>query len=277
MRYLYRYPQAAFPYDDLVHTNKMRSTWQPEYELLDTGVFDGDRYFDVFVTYAKGSPTDILIEISVSNRGPHGATLHLLPTLWFRNTWSWGVDPIRPELHQIANGLVLATHPILGTYWLACQGAPRLLFTDNETRTAASTYAKDAIHEAIVRNRPDAVNPEHAGTKVAAHYVLDVEPGGNGSVRLRLSAGDAQSLETEFDQIREARQREADAFYASILPPSLDEDQQRVARQAFAGLCWNKQYYAYDVSRWLRERGVDPYARDGAPRSAQYPLGAPGR
>jgi Glycosyl hydrolase family 63 C-terminal domain len=280
MQYLYKYPQAAFPYDDLLSSNQHRSTDQPEYELIDTGVFADDRYFDVLVSYAKASPTDLLIEITISNRGKDQASLHVLPTAWFRNTWSWGPNETRPELHQAAPGLVCARHTTLGTYWLACQGAPALLFTNNETNCRRlwgepnrTPFVKDGIDAFVVGGRLGAINPEQRGTKVAADYLLELDAGASRSVRLRLSAGDTQASAADFNSVLQDRKREADLFYASILPSTLDEDQQRVARQAYAGLFWTKQYYSLDVSRWLEAHGVDPFAtgRGCGIRNAEWP------
>src|SRR5436190_771610 len=196
MKYLYKYPQAPFPYDDLVKTNRARSRHEMEYELLDTGVFDDDRYFDVFVEYAKASPDDILIRITVENRGPDAAPIHVLPTLWFRNTWSWGADEIgRPSLWQIGKGsTIAAAHARLGDRFLHAMGAPPLLFTENETNNARvfrspnrTPYVKDAIHACVVHGLGDAVNPAKTGTKASAHYALSVPAGGSRTVRLRLS------------------------------------------------------------------------------------------
>jgi hypothetical protein len=269
MRFLYKYPQSAYPYEELVRVNSARSVEEPEYELIDTGVFDANRYFDVFVTYAKATPTDILIEIEVYNRGSRAATLHVLPTLWFRNTWAWGHLDKRPHLRQVSPGLVEATHPTLGSYWLGCQGAPPLLFTENESnqlrlwgRPNTSDYLKDGIDSFIVGGRVDTVNPEQYGTKVAADYLLDIDPGSSKRVRLRLSGGEAHLFDGDFDQLLHLRNSEADEFYTEMIPSELTDDQRLVARQAFAGLLWSKQYYSFDVARWLADHGVDPYSHD---------------
>ncbi len=198
MKYLYKYPQAAYPYDDLVATNRNRGRGEPEYELLDTGVFDQDRYFDIFVEYAKASPEDVLIRITVHNRGPEPATLQLLPTLWFRNDWSWGEDVVRPTLRQLAQdkagGIVSLSHRDLGERFFFAEGASALLFTENETNTERLVgrpnplpYVKDAIDNYIVHGKQDAVNPEKKGTKVSAHYPLTLGAGESGTIRLRLS------------------------------------------------------------------------------------------
>jgi hypothetical protein len=227
MKYLYKYPQGKFPYRDLVETNARRSREEPEYELLDTGVFDADRYFDLFLEYAKGGPDDVLIRVTVHNRGPETARLHLLPTLWFRNTWSWKEGMPKPSLRE-ARGAVLTSHPELGDYTLCCDGAPELLFTENESNLARlwgrpnpSPWVKDAFHRYVVSGRADAVNPAQTGTKAAARYVLDVPAFGSSVVRLRLSAAPpAEPFGEGFDATVKARLAEADEFYDWITPPS---------------------------------------------------------
>jgi hypothetical protein len=281
MKYLYKYPQAAYPYADLVDTNRSRSRHEFEYELLDTGVFDQDRYFDVFVEYAKASPEDILIEITACNRGPDPATLHLLPTLWFRNTWSWGQAPApRPVLRQSGPATVTASHPGLGDRFLSCEGAAELLFTENETNTERlfgtpnrTRYVKDGIDSYIVHGRREAVNPDRTGTKMAAHYPLTVGAGEQRTIRLRLhDAALASPFDGGFDATAKVRRREADQFYASVIPGSLDADAATVMRQALAGMLWSKQFYYYDVDRWLEERGSDPFKanRRQAPRNEHW-------
>jgi len=195
MKYLYKYPQREFPYQDLIEKNRTRSREEFEYELLDTGVFDDDRYFDVFVEYAKEGPEDVLIRITVHNRSPQAARLHLLPTLWFRNTWSWGDGTPKPSLRETAPGVILASHQELGEYRLYCDGSPELLFTENESNTlllwgqpSASPYVKDGFHAALISGQGSAVNPDKMGTKAAAHFLLDVDGGGSRTVRLRLAA-----------------------------------------------------------------------------------------
>jgi hypothetical protein len=265
MKYLYKYPQAAYPYDDLVKTNRNRGRQALEYELLDTGVFNQDRYFDVFVEYAKASPEDILIQITVTNRGPEPATLHVLPTIWFRNTWSWGGNVPRPVLKQIdGNGPIAASHAELGERFFYAEGAQTLLFTENETNTERlvqvpnrTPYVKDGINNYIVRGRQTAVNPEKTGTKAAAHYPLTVGAGASQVLRLRIS--DVPPADIDFDAVINERRREADEFYATVIPSSLDADAANVMRQALAGMLWSKQFYNYDVDRWLSERGSDPF------------------
>ena len=272
MKYLYKYPQASFPYFNLVATSRNRSRTDLEYELLDTGVFNEDRYFDVFVEYAKVSPDDMLVQISVANRGPEEASLRLLPTLWFRNTWAWWDDPPKPSLKQlpIKDGFraVKTSHAQLGDCYLYCEGDAPLLFTDNETNnqrlfgtTNLSRYVKDGINNYVVNGKQDEVNPEHSGTKVSADYQLRIPAGQTAAVRLRLcnlgpdTVGDPFKT---FVKVMQARRQEADDFYHDITPPRVTEDEARVMRQALAGMLWSKQYFGFDLNRWLEEHGVDP-------------------
>ena len=286
MKYLYKYPQAAFPYDNLVATNRGRSRQDFEYELLDTGVFDENRYFDVFVEYAKASAEDILIQITICNRGPEAATLHVMPTLWFRNTWSWGREVARPELRQAghgdAGGVIAASHPDLGERFFYAEGAAGLLFTENETNTERlfnspnrTPYVKDGINNYIVHGRQEAVNAEKTGTKAAAHYQITVPPGESQTLRLRLSDAAPKAggmFGSSFDTIMKARRKEADEFYATVIPSSLNADEANVMRQALAGMLWTKQFYYYDVNQWLEERGSDPFKPDrhAAPRNEHW-------
>ncbi len=273
----YKYPQAAYPYEDLIETNRARGKLDPEYELLDTGIFDQDRYFDVIVEYAKAAPDDIVMRVTAHNRGPEAATLHLLPTLWFRNTWSWGDDIPKPSLsaHDGVPGVSAATasHVELGEWLLQAEGSAQLLFCENETNNQrlfgsanASRYVKDAINEFVVHDRSEAVNPERSGTKLAAHHVLAIESGGSASIALRLSAAGpgggvagSRTLGADVDRVIAARLEEADQFYATVIPPTLNADASMVMRQALAGLLWSKQFYDYDVHRWLREHNVNPW------------------
>ncbi len=291
MKYLYKYPQSAYPYNDLISSNRGRSRAEQEYELLDTGVFDQDRYFEVFVEYAKASPEDILIQIAVCNRGPEPATLHVLPTLWFRNTWSWGGDVSRPLLRQAATddagSVIAASHPDLGERFLHCEGASALLFTENETNTERivdvpnrTPYVKDGINSYIVQGRQGAVNAEKKGTKASAHYPLTIAAGESRTLRLRLNdVAPAVTAPTgsgpfasSFDGVMQQRRQEADAFYGTIIPSSLDADAANVMRQAVAGMLWSKQFYYYDVDQWLSERGADPFRskRRPAPRNDHW-------
>jgi hypothetical protein len=270
MKYLYKYPQREFPYRDLVETNRSRSREAMEYELIDTGAFADDRYFDVFVEYAKGGPEDLLVKVTVHNRGPEAATLHVLPTLWFRNTWSWGGAGTRPALHAAADATLLASHPELGDLALACDGAPTLLFTENESNAerlwgtpSPSPYVKDAFHRCVVAGERAAVNPARTGTKAAAHYVLEVPAGGCEVVRVRLTAGRAAgAFGRDFEDTLAARLADADEFYARIAPPALSEDERRVHRQALAGMMWTKQFYYFDVEKWLAEHKAHPLTGD---------------
>jgi len=265
MKYLYKYPQAAYPYGDLLEKNRQRSREDFEYELLDTGVFDSDRYFDVFVEYAKADPEDLLVRITVHNRGPETAELRLLPTLWFRNTWSWDSNVAKPALRQTGAGTIVASHSQLGERTLNCEGNPEMLFTENESNAvrlwgqpSPSPYVKDAFHEYIVSGNREAVNPAMAGTKAAAHYRLEVPAGGSKVVRLRLSARPPLDCFGTFDAVFANRVADADEFYERITPRSLSEDERRVHRQALAGMLWSKQYYYFDLDKWLDEHDAHP-------------------
>jgi hypothetical protein len=265
MKYLYKYPQAAFPYSDLVETNRRRTRTEQEYELLDTGVFEDDRYFDVFVEYAKAAPEEMLIQISAWNRGPEAAILHLLPTLWFRNTWSGSRStPARPTLVQHGPQAIAASHPVLGQRYLLCDRAVPFLFSENETNRERvfglpndCPYVKDGINNAIVHGRLEAVRPQGGGTKAAAHYRAAVPAGGEAVVRLRLCAQRPASADgafgEAFNRVVDDRKREADAFYATVIPPQLDEDSVLVMRQALAGMLWSKQFYYYPVDKWIND------------------------
>ncbi|MBW4621045.1 MAG: glucosidase [Cyanosarcina radialis HA8281-LM2] len=273
MKVLYKYPQAAFPYSQLVEKNKYRSRQEPEFELLDTGVFDDNRYYDVVVEYAKHTAEDILMQIKVTNRGPEAKTLHLLPTIWFRNTWAWKNDESKPTLQEIKSGnglsIIGAFHPILGKRWLYCQGETELLFTDNETNyqklygsVNGSNYVKDSINDRVVNGNKKAVNPEQIGTKAAAYYLINLDPGETKTVRVRSSdipptplfkGGEGGSLfGSEFDATLIQRKQEADEFYQALTPFPLSEELRNVQRQAFAGMLWSKQFYHYVLEDWLK-------------------------
>jgi hypothetical protein len=272
MRVLYKYPQAPFPYARLVGENAARTRLDPEFELIDTGVFAGDRYFDVDEEYAKGSPEDILILVHVTNRGPEPASLDLLPTVWFRNVWSWGPGAIRPIVAADRSGGAVALalwEAYYGKRWLHCEGQPPLLFTENETNArrlfndpAGGSYTKDAFHRYLIEHETAAANPLERGTKAAAHYALHLDAGETRTVKLRLSAdapgGAASSLAEAFDETFALRRHEADAFHASLMPPALSDDARRVIRQAIAGLLWSKQYYHYVVRDWLAGDPLQP-------------------
>jgi len=310
MKYLYKYPQAAYPYADLIETNRRRTRDEMEYELLDTGVFNDDRYFDIFVEYAKAGPEDILVKITTANRGPEAAELHLLPTLWFRNDWaSWIAESNRasekPNIRQItppqspphkggaqgAMSAVAAVHSLLGEFILSCEGEVPLLFTDNSTnnerlfpgRPNSTPYVKDGINNFVVLGNKAAVNPEKQGTKVAAHYRVNVGAGQTTVIRLRLTktlpqsppyqggaGGVASSAKgkqegvnfkpfgKDFDAVFADRLREADEFYQSVTPPSVSEDAANVMRQAIAGMLWSKQFFFFDGDNWLDEHHSNP-------------------
>ena len=271
MKFLYKYPQRAFPYADLVAENGRRTRADPEYELLDTGIFDDDRYFDIFVEYAKSTPTDMVVRISAVNRGSADATLHLLPTLWFRNDWSWHPARGKPRIEiDTAGGgnLVLkATHATLETYWLACTTPDDVLFTENETNmerlfgvASASPYVKDAFNEFVVQGHRAAVNPELVGTKAAVHFVRSVPAGNTLTLELRLSSArlSAAPVSDDSDRVFHLRKAEADDFYRRVAPFALPEDMRNIQRQAFAGMLWSKQYYHFLVNRWLDGDIVGP-------------------
>ena len=277
MKYLYKYPQAEYPYADLVQTNRRRSREELEYELIYTGIFDEDRYFDVFVEYAKAAPEDVLIKISVHNRGPEAACIHVLPTLWFRNTWSWaegGSRPVLQALEGAGRSVIHAYHtdPLfqerLEDYYLYCDGKVPLLFTENGTNNTrifgtsnAGPYIKDGINNYVVNGQREAVNPAGTGTKASALFVETVGAGEACVMRLRLTRtapGELIDAFKEFDTIFKVRLNEADAFYNTITPASLSPDAASVMRQALAGMLWSKQYYYFDLHRWLAEHKAHP-------------------
>jgi hypothetical protein len=279
LKALYKYPQAEFPYDRLVRENSQRGKTDPEFELADTGVFDEGRYFDVFAEYAKADPDDIAIRITVANRGPEAATVHLLPTLWFRNTWAWGREgegySSRPELRRNGAASIIAEHPGLGRYELEADqpglmASPALLFTENETNVErlfgspnSQRYVKDAFHRTVIQGESGAVNPDGEGTKAAVHYVLNLPPGGARTVRLRLrqaAEGQGKAFGPGFDNVFEHRIREADEFYGARLPATTTEDERRVLRQGYAGLLWSKQFYHYVTKDWLEGDPAHPPA-----------------
>ncbi len=257
LKMLYKYPQAEFPYGRIVKENQQRGKDQPEFELIDSGVFDEDRYFDIFVEYAKANPNDTLAQVTVHNRGPEAATIHLLPQVWFRNTWSWEKDVAKPIL-RLENGAVKAIHPQLGEYVLQAQGNPQWMFCNNETNAKrlwggddGPPHSKDSFHERVVNGRTDAVNLKLTGTKAGAWYVLEVAGHGSAQVRLRLSESASQPAFADFDTILTARRKEADDFYAELQVDIADPDVRMVQRQALAGMIWSKQFFHYDVAKWL--------------------------
>ncbi|MFC0431978.1 glucosidase [Kutzneria buriramensis] len=286
LKMLYKYPQAPFPYADLVAVNGSRDRTQPEYELLDTGVFDGDRYFDVEVEYAKAAPEDVLMRVTAHNRGPDDAELHVLPTLWFRHTWSWAGGDERPVL-RVANELtgvsaVRADHLQLGTRWCYTDRVVPVLVTGNETDNERvfgspndTPYVKDGIDRAVVHGDRDAVDPTGVGTKAAMHHALVVRAGESVTVRVRLTdaepvrPGDGGDPFGDFDHVMGRRRDEADEFYGALTEQPTD-DERLVVRQALAGMLWSKQYYALDMERWLVERGADPLAADVPLRNREW-------
>ena len=281
MKCLYKYPHHAFPYDQLVAENRHRSRDEPEYELLDTGIFEGDRYFDVFVEYAKAAPDDILMQIKIANRGSEAKSIHVLPTLWFRNTWSWQDEAQKPLLKAIKTddlSIIEATHPTLGKRWLYGEAQP--LFTENETNyhhlygvENASPYVKDGIHNYIVHHQAEAINPDQIGTKAAVHYHLTIPAQGTQTIRLRLTdtATLNDPLGAEFDQIFQTRQQEADQFYTQLGSPcSLSAEVHNIQRQAFAGMLWTKQFYHYVVNDWLNGDAATPPPPLGRQRNQEW-------
>jgi hypothetical protein len=273
MKWLYKYPQAAYPYSDLVRTNGGRTRQEAEYELIDTGVFEEDRYFDVYAEYAKSAPEDVFIRITITNRGPDKAAIHLLPTLWLRNTWEATLRTAKPSLRKASankgESVIAVSHAELGERWLYCDDTPALLFTENETNNErifgtpnASPYVKDAFHAYLLDGVDGAVNPAQTGTKAAPHYLLDVAAGKSVVVRLRLSDVAPDTLRdifAGFDKTFKTRIDEADEFYRSITPATANEDTARVMRQGFAGMLWSKQYYLFDAQTWLKEHGVEKF------------------
>jgi hypothetical protein len=275
MKYLYKYPQREFPYLDLVNTNRRRTRNEFEYELLDTGVFADDRYFDVFVEYAKRAPEDILIQITAINRGPERASLQVLPTLWFRNTWQWWPHTPKPSLMQgpskSGRCTIAASHSALGSWYLYCDREVPLLFTDNETNYQRifgtpnlSRYLKDGINDYVIHRQNDAINPERFGTKAAAQYELNIEAGETATIGLRLNNSVPSSAADpfrDFAQTMQTRRHEADEFYREVSPQSLSKDEALVMRQALSGMLWSKQYFGFNVYEWLVEHGVDSVLR----------------
>jgi hypothetical protein len=271
MKFLYKYPQAAFPYARLVEENRLRGRGDPEFELVDTGVFDDHRYFDVFIEYAKATPEDLCIRIHVVNRGPEQAELTVLPTLWYRNTWSWGSDVRRPRLRQAEpsgrTSVIETKHDRYGLRRLLCEQEPTLLFTENETNTRrlygdeeGLRYVKDSFHDYLVQGDKEAVSPDQIGTKAAAHYAMALSPGSSKTIRIRFTNDETITGFTaqNFDAVFAQRIQETDEFYDGLAPVGLSEDARRVQRQALAGLLWNKQFYHYEVSRWLKGDPMGP-------------------
>jgi Mannosylglycerate hydrolase MGH1-like glycoside hydrolase domain len=266
MSMLYRYPQMAFPYEELVRQNATRGKLDPEFELWDTNALADNRFFDIEIEYAKAEPNDILIRATATNCGPHPATLHLLPTIWFRNTWSWGRDERKPNLQERTPSdsdieIIEATHEDLGTYRLCCERPEKLLFTENESNFARlwgvpnpTPFVKDSINDAVVQDRPEMVNSNQVGTKAAVHYKFTIPPNESRTIRLHLTKIDNQRPSdpfAKFDKIFRKRREEADEFYSELAPSSLNEEHRAVQRQALAGMMWSKQFYHYIVEQWL--------------------------
>jgi len=264
MKMLYKYPQREFPYKKLVDENRLRGKQGREYELLDTGVFDDDRYFDVFVTYAKADATDLLVKITVVNRGPAKATLHVVPQIWFRNTWAWGYDNYKPNLFLDSKGCIQADHRDVGKYFYYAEGDAGALFCENETNTqrlfnfATAGYFKDGINDYIVQGKTAAVNPLSHGTKAAYQYIVSLPPGGTREIRLRLTSVYNHQAFADFDDIMKLRFAETEAFYAEMQQPIADEDERNIQRQAIAGMLWSKQYYYFEVAKWVKGDPAQP-------------------
>ena len=265
LKMLYKYPQSEFPYDWLVRENGRRSKQDPEFELIDTDAFHQERYFDVFVEYGKAAPEDILMQITVCNRGPEDAPIHILPQLWFRNTWSWGNDSSKPSIQVLSDNTVLVQHRVLGEYMLHTEGANAFLFSENETNVRrlygmqeAPGYFKDAFHEFLIEGKTNAVNPAQKGTKCAVHFPLTVAAGSEVKVRLRFASGLKTPPFADFDEVLECRRQDAEEFYADLQRDLHDEDEKSVQRQALAGMIWSKQYFYYDVREWLKGDPAQP-------------------
>src|SRR6185295_13255422 len=266
LRMLYKYPQRAYPYAALVEENRRRGISQPEFELIDSGAFDDNRYFDVFVEYAQATPGDVLMRVTVHNRGSEAAPIHVLPQLWFRNTWSWKHGETKPAMRLIERRCIEVLHLELGTYYLHIDGAPvDVVFTENESNTprlwgdaSRTGYFKDAFHDLLVSSRREAVNPDREGTKAGVWYAMDVPAGGGIQLRLRLSRSAAMEAYADFDRLFATRRREADEFYAQVQSGMPSADARAVQRQAFAGMIWSKQYFYFDIPEWLNGDPTQP-------------------
>ncbi len=262
MKMLYKYPQQAFPYQEIVSENRRRNKQQLEHELVDTGVFNNDEYFDVYVEYAKAEENDFVMKVTVWNRAKQAAPIHILPSCWFRNTWSWGYDDYRPNLHKEAEGEVKVTYRNQPDYFIRYEGEPTPLFCENETnglrfsRESTTPFPKDAVHRYVVNGEKSAVNPELVGTKAALHYHHEIPAGESWSVKIRFTP---QADRTEnWEEIVEQRQQEADLFYQHLQKNIQDEDQRRIQRQSYAGMLWSKQFYYYDINKWIKGDPATP-------------------
>jgi hypothetical protein len=266
LKMLYKYPQRAYPYAALVEESRRRGISQPEFELIDSGAFDDNRYFDVFVEYAQAAPGDVLMRITVHNRASEAAPIHILPHLWFRNTWSWKDGAPKPSLRQVDPRRIEAAHPELGTYVLHIDGTPvDTVFTENESNAARlwsdasrTGHFKDAFHELVVHARREAVNGDREGTKAAVWYAMDVPAGQSVQLRARLTRGDSANPFVDFDRVFVKRMREADEFYADVQRGIANADARAVQRQAFAGMIWSKQYFYFDIPEWLNGDQTQP-------------------
>jgi hypothetical protein len=272
MKMLYKYPQQEFPYAKLVEENRRRGKSDPEFELMDTGIFEGDRYFDIVIEYAKADESDILVKITVHNRGPEKASLHVLPHLWFRNTWSWGYDNTKPEMYRDDDGVIKISHPKFDDYYLFAEGKPEALFCENETNTErlynhpAGGIYKDGINDFLIANKKEALHKIAKGTKAAFNYDLTIPPGKSEVVKLRLTCGFHPAPFTNFDLIFKERLSEADEFYGSLQKGIDSEDKRNIQRQAFAGMLWSKQFYYFDVGQWLKGDPAQPPPPEGRKR-----------
>lgn len=281
MKYLYKYPQSAFPYEELVQVNRDRGYKDPEFELMDTGIFNNSEYFDVFLEYAKHTDKDIALQIKIINRADTTKPIHLLPTLWYRNTWSWFEDGVKPKIEQVADNIAQARHPTLGDYWFYCHNPQSLLFTDNETNQERifqnpnpTPYVKDSFHDYLIHSKTEAVNPDKHGTKLAAYYYAEIPPGEEQIFWVRLSnispSKIGEPFGQEFTSLFKQRLQEADEFYQRITPGKLSPDDRLVQRQAFAGLLWTKQFYHYVVEDWLKGDPTQPKPQRTKPRNTEW-------
>ena len=264
MKMLYKYPQAEFPYKKLVDENKKRNRVDPEYDLIDTGIFDDEKYFDVYIEYAKGDPNDLLIKITIHNRGPEKATVHLLPQVWFRNTWAWGYDPYKPNMFRDNKGTLKVNHKSLGEFYLYAEGDEPLLFCENETNTVRlynhfteGTF-KDGINDHVVSANKNCLNTSNSGTKAAFHYNISIARGKSKTIRLRLTDKFQTEPFGEFSSLFKLREKEADEFYDAIQEKVKNQDEKSIQRQALGGMLWSKQFYYYDVDQWLKGDPAQP-------------------
>ena len=265
MKMLYKYPQSEYPYAKLVDENKKRDKTQPEFELIDTGIFDDNKYFDVFVEYAKAAPNDILIKITACNRGNEDASVHILPTIWFRNTWAWGYDDYKPQMMSSNNGDIIISHKDLGNFTLYSENTTGLLFCDNESNNKklygaeiSSPYCKDGINEFLVNGNESAININGRGTKAAFDFDVNVKAGDSITLSLRLTQEGIDNAFDDFDNIFKKRLQEAESFYNELQKGIRSEDEKLVQRQAFAGMLWSKQFFYYDVDQWIKGDPAQP-------------------